>query len=260
MDRADGEALRYRRDYRARVRTLLPLPFFVGAGVRIYLSGGATEVERALLGGLATGYLMMVVAVWVRERMREVVTSELTLLRHGRAARRGDLSHLLWREVTELRERYRARTWWRGPGGAVELTTPKGGLLCDAGWRPYGELVRECAERTTESILAGLEDKRAAGVVLSFGDVQVEGDTLLFPLARGGLRRVRIVEVTGLRLYQGVLVFYLEDGRYVLRRLEKLVNPYALMELVLRAGAGRNPGPPPDAADLPPDLPTDLDV
>ncbi len=246
----------HRRDLRLRVRTLLPLPFFVGAGVRIGLSGGMTAVERALLLGTAAAYVVVVAVVWWLEARRQVVTDDRGVRIVGRVPS-GSLREVAWADVTTLRQRApvgRARG-----GGTLELTTDAGRLLLDAGWTQLPELIRAVAEATTEPILARLEPQRAAGVVLAFGDVRVEGDSLLFPLVRGGLRRVAFSEVTGLRLHQGVLVFYLpasdtaqaDTPRWMLRALSRLENPYALMEMLLRGGAGKQPGPPPGRGELP---------
>jgi hypothetical protein len=246
-------AVIYRRDYRLRAHTLVPLPFFAGAAVRIVQSGGITALERGLL--LVTGglYLLAALLVWTLEARRRLVTDDTGLRRFGWY----EASHIAmgWTDVTEVRERYRPRTSRLRAlvsfQGALELSDATGRTVrCDGGWRPYPDLVRECAERTTESILASCEAQRAAGVVLSFGDVRVDGDALLFPLSRGGVKRVRFTEVTGLRLHQGVLVFYLGPERWILRPLSRLTNPYVLMELVLRGGAGRSPGPPPASAEI----------
>ena len=256
----------HRRDLRLRVRTLLPLPFFVGAGVRIGLSGGMTAVERALLLGTAGAYVVVVALVWWLEARRQVVTDDRGVRIVGRVpARERSLREVAWADVTMLRQR---APIGRGRGASqLELETAGGRLLLDSGWRELPALVRRCAEATTEPILARLEPQRAEGIVLGFGDVRVDQDALLFPLARGGLKRVRFSEVTGLRLHQGVLVFYLapsapaaaavavgteaDTPRWMLRPLSRLDNPYALMEMLLRGGAGKSPGPPPGRGDLP---------
>ncbi len=258
----------HRRDLRLRVRTLLPLPFFVGAGVRIGLSGGMTAVERALLLGTAGAYVVVVAVVWWLEARRQVVTDDRGVRIAGRVPP-GSLREVAWADVTTLRQR---APIGRGRGlSQLELETAAGRLLLDSGWTELPALVRSCAEATTEPILARLEPQRADGIVLGFGDVRVDRDALLFPLSRGGLKRVRFGEVTGLRLHQGVLVFYLAPSaalasapvddaatpgqadapRWMLRPLSRLDNPYVLMEMLLRGGAGKNPGPPPGRGDLP---------
>jgi hypothetical protein len=241
----------YRRDFRVRTHALIPLVFFAAAAVRIVWRGGMTEGERWALIVTGTLYAGVLAAVFVLEGRRRVVTDEAGLERRGRAPFR-----VAWADVEELRERYQSD---RILGvatfkGGLELVSAGGTHSVDAGWQGYRELVRECAERTTEGILARLEPRLTGGVSLVFGAVTVTGDHLVLNRRSGPPLRVPLRDVSGLRLHQGWLVFYLRDQAkgargWVARRLGELSNPYVLIELLLRHGAGRAPGPPPVGLD-----------